>query len=83
MKTIRVGNPDVVKAYRYFECNKCDWAGKAEKGEYEEITQCNIVGIYVNCPCCERQAGAITDRVKIEQLLKEERRLEGFYPWQR
>ena len=35
MKTIMQGNAERAKEYKYFECSKCGWIGKAEKGEYE------------------------------------------------
>jgi len=31
MKTIIKGNAELVKDYKYFECKKCGWVGKAEK----------------------------------------------------
>lgn len=35
MKTIIQGNADLAKDYKYFECKRCGWAGKAAKDEYE------------------------------------------------
>jgi uncharacterized C2H2 Zn-finger protein len=34
MKTIIAGDRDTLKGYKYFECKKCGWVGKADKDEY-------------------------------------------------
>ena len=53
MKTIVSGNKDALKEYKYFECKRCGWAGKADKTEY---TYCGDQregdNWKVKCPCC-------------------------------
>ena len=35
MKTLKEGNKEALKEYKYFKCRKCGWIGKAEKSEYK------------------------------------------------
>lgn len=70
MKTIIEGNRDIRKAYKYFKCRVCGWAGKAEKGEYNEGDQ-REPGAWVRCPCCGiNTADEVTNTTELNRLIQ-------------
>ena len=51
MKTLKEGNIEVLKKYKYFKCRQCGWIGKAEKGEYSYHDDGLPYGGYYTCIC--------------------------------
>ena len=70
MKTIKHGNRELLKKYKYFECSRCGWVGKAEEGEYQSDTQYNTTYSWVKCPICLNRAGEIIDINTLEEIKK-------------
>lgn len=66
MKTLKEGNKEVLKGYKYFKCRKCGWIGKAEKSEYQyQDGEYQTVGYYYcHCPCCSNDAYEVTTNDK-------------------
>ena len=79
MKTIIKGNAELVKDYKYFECKKCGWAGKAEKDEYEyHSDQREGDWARVKCPVCFNLAYDVQDDNRLSQLQSIEHSNRGF-----
>lgn len=70
MKTLIKGNEDVIKGFKYFECQICGWAGKAEKKEYKEEAD----DWTVECPCCGDKAYSVKDKMKLSVLINLDKR---------
>lgn len=80
MKTIIEGNKERLKAYKYFECNKCGWAGKADKEEYKFIDCYQDAYYYVVCPCCNNEAHEVSAKRR-DELHGEENRPQRPNSW--
>lgn len=52
MTTIIQGNKEMLKEYKYFECGRCGWAGRADKDEYSFWDNYQDAHYYMSCPCC-------------------------------
>lgn len=69
MKTIIQGNAESAKEYKYFECKKCGWAGKASKDEYEyHSDQREGDWARIKCPVCHKLAYDVKDVHRLSQL---------------
>lgn len=73
MKTLKEGNKEVLKEYKYFKCRKCGWIGKAEKGEYTYIPGEYIYpGYYIcTCVCCNGDANEVKESDENYKIIKE------------
>lgn len=68
MKTIVAGNRDTLKGYKYFECKRCGWVGKADKDEYStKELQLNYVYTVV-CPICNNLLYSIRDEDRLNEI---------------
>ena len=78
MKTILPGNKDLLKEYKYFYCNRCGWAGKAERKEYLYCgNQRDGDEWKVECPCCGAAAYTIQDKKKLAAVQAEEQKINN------
>lgn len=69
MKTIIQGNADLAKDYKYFECKRCGWAGKAARDEYEyHSDQREGDWARVKCPVCFGLVYDVKDAHRLSQL---------------
>lgn len=80
MKTIIQGNRELMKKTKYFYCNTCGWAGKADKDEYkeEEIPYQDFY-YYVTCPCCQGIAKDVKyGSEQYKKIVAEEKKSEKY-----
>lgn len=83
MKTIIQGNAERAKEYKYFECSKCGWIGKAEKGEYEyHSDQYQGDWCRVKCPTCHNVVYSIEKIDKIAEIKALEKSQKEKFYWQ-
>ena len=83
MKTIRAGDKDLLKEYKYFQCNYCGWIGKAEKDEYRYCgSQIDGDRWKVKCPCCSSAAYNIEDKRLLAAVQKEEAKMDNADYWE-
>ena len=73
MKTIKYGNKELLKKYKYFECPKCGWIGKAEEKEYECEDYYNTQYYWVRCIVCNTRASEIVNKEKLTKVKEIER----------
>lgn len=79
MKTIIKGNAELAKDYKYFECKKCGWAGKADRNEYEyHDDQREGDWARVKCPVCFGLAYDVKDTNRLSQLQSIEHSNRGY-----
>ena len=73
MKTLKVGDLGVLKAYKYFRCRTCGWIGKADKDEYiYHDDGYPYVGYYTcQCPYCNNFAYEVKENDAQYQMIKE------------
>lgn len=77
MTTIIEGNLEVAKEYKYFECLKCGWAGKADKTEYTYCGDQKEGDCWsIKCPCCGSKAYDIQQRNRLAQIIDEEIKIQ-------
>lgn len=81
MKTIIEGDKERLKAYKYFECNKCGWAGKADKDEYKHYDNYQDCHYYVICPCCNSEVREVSVKRRDELRNHENRPQPPFNPF--
>ena len=55
MIIIKQGDPDAIKNYKRFKCNRCGCIWKAEKGEYKFGSQYNEGYYHMPCPTCGKE----------------------------
>ena len=68
MKTIVEGNKDKLKEYKYFECKRCGWVGKADKTEYSH-EEFQLKSYYkVACPTCGDICYSIQNKDRLEEI---------------
>lgn len=66
MKTIIEGDKERLKEYKYFECHKCGWAGKADKDEYKYFDCYQDAYHFVVCPCCNNEVREVSAKRRDE-----------------
>ena len=69
MKTIVEGNKELLEDYKYFECKRCGWVGKANKYEYT-IIPADYYQTYrvVDCPVCNNRCYEIDNVDRLEEI---------------
>ena len=83
MTTIIQGNKDLLKEYKYFQCPRCGWIGKAEKTEYKYCgNQIDGDAWKVSCLCCDNTAYDITDKHTLEKAIAEEIKINSGNYWE-